>query len=458
MEGTGAKQCLPTAKKQNQKLKKKSRKGKKEDDKPEENNSAILGWLEHKDLCTPLSYSRGTKRQKLHQRLSSSETDISDLGIMGDKGEGSLILHAINTLGEKFEKSVGVAIELLSKKQVADSARIDDIESSLENAYCEIDDLKTVNLKLTGKLCMAEARIMRLEKKFAEVQERVIQQESRSMRDNLVFNNLPEVDKETPQILRGMIYDFVDNEMKVENAYNLPIDRIHRLGSKGTNPRPVIAKFLTTAGKEAVQKKGANLRGTTYGVSEQYPKEIEERRKTLRSIVKDARVNNADVKTRISVDKLWINGDLYRSHQDDEKGRYIFHPEDAEAANDIELKTTEQIVDKGSTFQAYVGKINGVQQVKPTILKMFQDSNVTASATHITYAYRVKAEDGTIRQSWSDDGEEGAGRKIADILQEKEADGVMVIIPRWSGGQHLGKARYDHYKRCTTMALDKFGM
>lgn len=43
-----------------------------------------------------------------------------------------------------------------------------------------------------------------------------------------------------------------------------------------------------------------------------------------------------------------------------------------------------------------------------------------------------------------DDGEDGAGRKLALLLQMRNADGVLVVVSRWYGGIHLGPKRFAH--------------
>lgn len=44
-----------------------------------------------------------------------------------------------------------------------------------------------------------------------------------------------------------------------------------------------------------------------------------------------------------------------------------------------------------------------------------------------------------------DDGEDGAGSRLAHLLQMRhEDDGVVVVVSRWFGGIHLGPKRFAH--------------
>ena len=65
----------------------------------------------------------------------------------------------------------------------------------------------------------------------------------------------------------------------------IQFDRVHRPGAprnSETEPRPIIAKFERYKDKEYVKMQAPNkLKGKRFGVNEQYPKEVEEVRKTL---------------------------------------------------------------------------------------------------------------------------------------------------------------------------------
>ena len=96
--------------------------------------------------------------------------------------------------------------------------------------------------------------------------------------------------------------------------------RVHRLGAvKNDRPRPIIAKFEHFKHKELVKKRGIDLTGTNFGMNDQFPKEITDRRKILFPIRKQFRLENK--KAVISVDKLYVDGRLYK---DREKTPWLF--------------------------------------------------------------------------------------------------------------------------------------
>ena len=69
-------------------------------------------------------------------------------------------------------------------------------------------------------------------------------------------------------------------------------------------------------------------------------------------------------------------------------------------------------------------------------------NNKIARATHNMMAYRFKGFGGGIQFSDnSDDGEDGAGSKMASLLELGGWNDVLVVVSRWYGGIHLGPDR-----------------
>ena len=99
--------------------------------------------------------------------------------------------------------------------------------------------------------------------------------------------------------------------MRVENSRSIRFDRVHRLGKyDATKTRPIIAKFCFFQDRELVRKSAKNLEGTQYSVSQQFPKEIQARRKELEPTLK--KLKNEGKKAYLSVDKLYVDGRLYK--------------------------------------------------------------------------------------------------------------------------------------------------
>ncbi|CAC5423871.1 unnamed protein product [Mytilus coruscus] len=114
--------------------------------------------------------------------------------------------------------------------------------------------------------------------------------------------------------------------------------KVHRFGKRDRRGnRPILAKFISTKDKEIVLKNGFKLKGTNFGVQEQFPKEIEQKRKTLYPVAKQARREKR--KVLLVRDKLYIDGKLFKPNTEIARNEKL---EDACAATIIHRKNIPQ--------------------------------------------------------------------------------------------------------------------
>ena len=107
------------------------------------------------------------------------------------------------------------------------------------------------------------------------------------------------------------VLDLIENELEISNAkVEIKLHRAHRVGRfNPTKIRPIVAKFAYYPDREKVRRNANKLQGKPQGISQQFPKEIMDRRKKLVPIMKEAREKGQDA--YISVDKLYIDNKLY---------------------------------------------------------------------------------------------------------------------------------------------------
>ncbi|XP_013410930.1 uncharacterized protein LOC106174085 [Lingula anatina] len=105
-----------------------------------------------------------------------------------------------------------------------------------------------------------------------------------------------------------------ETQLSIPNPrHSVKIDRIHRVGpqNKQGKIRPIIAKFNPYKGRMLVMNSAYRLRGKKnsaglhYGISEQFPHEIERRRKELYPVLKRAKAAG-DKTAKLIVDKLKV--------------------------------------------------------------------------------------------------------------------------------------------------------
>ena len=126
-------------------------------------------------------------------------------------------------------------------------------------------------------------------------------------------------------------------------------------------------------------------------------------------------------------------------------------------AHAVEIFDGEPVTDRRSTFQAFlavgVDSLDKAQWAFRAILAR----NKCGRATHNMRAYRFTDAAGVRRADNDSDGEDGAGEKMAYLLDVLDADGVAVVVSRWYGGVHLGPDRFRHIAHCTQKILEAHG-
>ena len=294
-----------------------------------------------------------------------------------------------------------------------------------------------------------EGRLTRTENVLEDLREQMLVQEARSMRDNLKFYNIPESqDEECEETVRK----FLSKEMKisVNDLNKIKFDRIHRTGQyRRDQNRVIVAKFNPCEGRQIVFNHVKNLdRSKNYGISEQLPRELAERKKQLIPAYKQAKREKRNAKW--SMDKLVVDGQVKEITKDKVKDVNLDTNEKATSLQP-ELHHTPTQIHHGSSFQGHSVKITSQDEIVPALHAIYSDSRV-ARATHNIYAYRLKTGHGYL-EHFEDDGEWGAGSKLLNMLRENNIEDTLVCTTRWYGGSHLGKARFDHIVNVAKISL-----
>ncbi|CAG2202133.1 unnamed protein product [Mytilus edulis] len=136
-----------------------------------------------------------------------------------------------------------------------------------------------------------------------------------SMRDNLLFHGIKESEGEDCALI---IKSMCENNLEIEDELN--IKSAFRLGKKNEvalssqnegqeRIRPILVKFSDRQKRDSVRKRSYKLKSSSISITDQYPKSVVEKRKSLIPYLKKAR--DADVKAVLIKDKLFIGGVLY---------------------------------------------------------------------------------------------------------------------------------------------------
>lgn len=252
---------------------------------------------EKADMATAEATSKGEPTnadimaclRKIDSRLSSVDNRISCM----DKRLSAL--EEVKSKVEGFDKELKRLWTVLEDRNKQNDERMRKIEEKSESQDFACG--------------MLNDKVIELEKEKDALKDEVIYLQSQSMRNNLVFSNIPEAQGESNEQAELKIKEFIFEKMKVakEVVDKMKFDRVHRMGPHVQGKtRNIVAKFHEYKEKEFVRKQGKALQGTQFHVYEQFPKEVGDRRRKLVPRMQAARRDGK--RAWISYDTLYIDG------------------------------------------------------------------------------------------------------------------------------------------------------
>ncbi|KAM3619221.1 uncharacterized protein V6R79_004722 [Siganus canaliculatus] len=197
------------------------------------------------------------------------------------------------------------------------STDVKELKHSVEFNNSLIEVLKADNASLRSEVNNLKQLTAELQKDKINMANSILDLQCRSMRDNIVIHGLAEVENETHQKSEELLKSFLVKELKMkpEDAGAVRFSRVHRLGrtkpDQQRRPRPIVAKVVDSKMKSTVISRGKELKGSNYSISDQFPPEIMNRRRLLNPVMAEAR--KAKKNARLFIDKLYIDGALYRN-------------------------------------------------------------------------------------------------------------------------------------------------
>ncbi|XP_052814234.1 uncharacterized protein LOC128241346 [Mya arenaria] len=178
----------------------------------------------------------------------------------------------------------------VDSKVIAVEDRVNALEYNLATTQSELDQVRNDEIKTRDELIYVK---------------------SQSMRNNLVFGNIPEVRAEYWAESETKLRDFIVNKLKIAQNIvdDIQFERVHRMGDfypDSRYPRKLVVKFFSFKDREIVRRQRENLHDTEYFLHEQFPPEISARRRAHMPALKAAKRQGK--RTWLSYDRLYIDG------------------------------------------------------------------------------------------------------------------------------------------------------
>ena len=262
------------------------------------------------------------KLDSIELKLSQLENNITTLGMRVDSIErkNKELEDSASFVSNKFDTE-SKRIDTLSKEikaQIKNQEKtIADIDRQVQKVKVNEDmkaELKRSKIDLKRHEATIETLsrgVENLRRDRNELQDRVTDLQCRSMKMNLVFTGLG---KEQPrEDTESKLRSFLDIELGIDS--HVEFANVHRFGRhvRGRS-RPIVARFIYQHELDRVLDNAYQLRGSPYGIRQQFPAAVEDRRRTLYPIMRQHKAHGANVK--MVRDRLYINGQLYDPDED----------------------------------------------------------------------------------------------------------------------------------------------
>lgn len=299
-------------------------------------------------------------------------------------------------------------------------------------------------IKLIGDLSCSVQQIanenLNLKQENADLREKFLKLECHQRRDNLVFEGFAEVRGESDADIYWKLVHAISNIADID-PYYVRISRCHRVGkfTKG-HRRPIVAHFNWFGDRQAIFKNRNRLPPGIF-VHEDFPEEVEDRRKMLRPILNEAmKKEKYKGQAFITVDKLIIAKKVYTV-----KPRNNLH----ELPDDLNPETLCQKTDGNtlvffgygsafSNFHSAPYKSDNVkyscseQQIQASKAKLFNDDVTAERIMAAKSPYEMKKLGGRVKnfsgQQW---------REAAPAIAKK------AVLAKFSQNSHLKKKLLD---------------
>ena len=375
----------------------------------------------------------------------SSTSQVSDITDMNSKIEElqKTVYSLKNKLGQYDSLSHDVA-ELKSVVNDEESGLTKSLKyvaEQSESNYDEIYYIRRENAQLRSEVDLLRATMIKMDRKITNQEKELNDLRSRSMKDNILIHNF---DYTPDENLSNSIPKLIQDVLGVQVSFV----RIHRNSVRGTyNSRPVtITAKLTDRNKKdeilkAQKTKKLQKVRLPFFITAQEPPAIIEERKRLYSISDSLRENK--IKTKVERGKIILpNGDIFCDPVPKLETSDVLQLNPDEIQDlDTPVTATEPTKMKGTEIFATGAMVTSITEVENLYKKVCIDP-YSAAMDHRILAYRFEDSSGKMNESFWDDGEHGAGRRILNYMKSNKVKNLCVVITRWCGPVHIGPDRF----------------
>ena len=187
---------------------------------------------------------------------------------------------------------------------------MNELKQNTKYVAADIEDLKSRNKSLESTVQSQQSEIQMLKNELEKIKIGQLNDQARSMRSNLIFDNLK---IERGEDMEAALKTMLTSELGIMDANHIIIERIHYLfqpSDRNNNP-PIVAKFLSFKDKDRIWKSKSKLKASNSKVfiREQFPMEIENNKRQIMPVFIEAK--KADHTTYMVKDEIRFRSGVY---------------------------------------------------------------------------------------------------------------------------------------------------
>ena len=326
-------------------------------------------------------------------------------------------------------------------------------EKELEDCQKDITDMKTEIADLKAEVTTLKRHKQELTVQYQSLQERQVKFETQMREQNMIFDGINETFGENPGLLHNKIVSVLDHMMVFGgNGSTIPFSKIERLGPyvRGRN-RPIICHFARYYDVELLMKNRSQLPNNVY-VREDFPTQIEDRRRILRPIFNKAKkTDQFKGKCRLVYDKLILDGKTFSVNNLDKL------PKNLQPRSMAERHCEDTVVffTKGSPFSNFyaasfvkdqITYVNNEQYIQSKKAELFNDDETHMKIMQSTNPYEIKGLGSRVKNFVKPQWENSARQVALDACTAKfEQNSVLKDILLETGNKDIGEASSDPF-------------
>ena len=316
----------------------------------------------------------------------------------------------------------------------------------------------TAMVKLSKENTILKGMVQRQFRQITELYDRVTYLSAKSMENNLIISGIEEKGKDEDCVDTMLTFfretlEIDANAEEIMVAYRMGKFSKYQKFSRRMMVRCDFNLKERAMANSSVLKDKKNATEGGYYVNKQLPEQMQEQKREMRETIKEIKDRESALpnkeKSQISVrnQTVLVDGSPVKKAFTPPEPLDIL-PENAEKdkIEKVKLSSSDIESEKGSDFQAFALKTGQLVDVKRTYAKVRQ---LHPAATHVVAAHQSKQ-----KKFYQDDGEHGAGYRLAGSLK-KEQGNVAVFVVRNYGGQNLGPRRFELINKVAQQAIQR---